>query len=76
MAYRTNFELTSQELRDIIFGKTTFKKCPACDNNGKAYYDENGCPPLPYPHPDWGDNYVTEACEECDGLGYLFVYNI
>jgi hypothetical protein len=67
---------SNQELRQIIFGKTIFRKCPACDGDGQEYWDENGCPSLPYPLPEWGNNYVCGDCEQCDGLGYtLFPAN-
>ena len=68
-------EFSSEELRRIIFKKDTFSKCPACNNEGKVFSDENGCPPLPYPHSDWSDNFQTIECEECDGLGYLLTEN-
>lgn len=63
-------EFDSHELRRIIFGKDVFRKCPACDNEGREYWDENGCPARPSPLPEWGDNYVSGDCEQCNGLGY------
>jgi hypothetical protein len=69
-------EFNNHELRRIIFGKDIFRKCPACDNVGQEYWDENGCPPRPSPLPEWGDNYEKADCEECRGLGYnLFPAN-
>jgi hypothetical protein len=59
------------DLRDIITGKAQFRKCPACDKNGREYWDETGVSVLPYPHPDWGDNYESGLCEECSGIGYV-----
>ena len=64
-------ELETEVLREIILGKRTYRKCPACDNNGVEYWDESGESVLPYPHPDWGSHYNTGPCENCDGLGYL-----
>lgn len=65
MQYLTNIhEFTSDELRDIIFGRATITKCPACDKEGKCFGDENG-------------NIVQEEtdyfewCEECNGLAYI-----
>ena len=36
-------ELTAEEIRNIITGKTTYRKCPLCDDDGIEYlrYDEN-----------------------------------
>ena len=64
-------EIEIQQLRDIITGKRHYRKCPRCDNDGKEYWDETGTSVLPYPHPDWGDNYDSGPCENCDGLGFI-----
>lgn len=64
------FELSKEEYRNIILGKITFRKCPACDNNGREYWDEEGVSVLPYPHPDW-ENYSEGDCENCNGLAYI-----
>lgn len=63
--------ITSERLRDIITGKIKYKKCPCCDNEGYEYWDENGVSVLPYPHPDWGNNYERGACQNCCGVGYV-----
>lgn len=60
-----------EELRQIICGEISFRKCPACDKNGLEYWDENGNGVSSFPHPDWGDNYQCGPCESCDGLGYI-----
>ena len=65
------FELDTEELRNIITGKTSFRKCPCCNKEGLEYWEETGVSVLPYPHPDWGDNYESGPCDECDGLGYV-----
>ena len=65
------FVFDKEELRNIILGKVTYRKCPSCDNDGREYWDETGASVLPYPHPDWGDNYNTGNCENCDGIGYV-----
>ena len=64
-------EFTSEGLREIILGKVEFKKCLCCDNNGKQYSNDDGCPPLPYPHPDWGDDVEGIECENCEGVGFV-----
>lgn len=64
-------EISVEEFRKIITGKQTYRKCPACDKEGKEYWDESGMSVLPYPHPDWGDNYNEGPCQECDGVGYI-----
>lgn len=58
-------------LRDIILGKTIYRKCLSCDNNGREYWDENGISVLPYPHSDWGENYNMGKCENCGGLAFI-----
>ena len=58
-------------LRDIITGKQTFRKCPACDKDGREYWDENGNGANSYPHPDWGVDYDSGPCRNCDGLAYI-----
>ncbi len=65
------FELSRDELREIILGKIHYRKCPNCDNNGREYWDENGEGVSPFPREEWGDNYNEGACENCDGLGYV-----
>lgn len=62
--------VTSEELRDIILGKITYRKCPCCDSNGTEYWDIDGEVVLPYAHPDWED-YNQGECENCDGVGYI-----
>lgn len=64
--------LDTKELRAMLTGEVNVRKCPACDKEGKEYWDENGCSPLPYPHPDWGDNYDCGQCESCKGVGYIW----
>jgi hypothetical protein len=64
-------DITPEELREIILGKITFRKCPCCDNDGYEYWDENGISALPSPHPSWKDNYTKGACQNCHGIGYI-----
>lgn len=64
-------ELSIGELRDIITGKQTYRKCSACDKSGLEYWDENGMSVQSSPHPSWGDSYESGPCEECDGVGYI-----
>jgi hypothetical protein len=64
-------EIEIEFLRDIITGKQTYRKCLACDKNGREYWDETGTSVLPYPHPDWKDNYECGPCDNCDGIGYV-----
>ena len=61
-------ECTNDWLRSVITGEVTFRKCPACDNEGIEYqaYDENGqtCP---------SSDPTAERykCEKCKGLAYI-----
>lgn len=58
-------------MRDIIFGRVQYRKCPACDNDGMIHYDgETGDGANPYPIPNC-ECPAEDACEECDGLAYL-----
>lgn len=64
-------ELTINEMRDIIFGRVQYRKCPACDNNGEIHYDGatgDGANPFPIPNCEYPE---TETCSECDGLAYV-----
>ena len=63
-------DLTNSELRDIILGKTTYKKCPGCDQNGREYWEETGTVVLPYPLATW-ISHDSGLCQSCDGLGYI-----
>ena len=68
-----DWNLYNEELRDIILGKTTFRKCPCCDNNGRVYYDGNTglgvgpCPPAGIAEEDIAD----DTCDDCHGLGFI-----
>lgn len=68
--------LDNEELREIILGKTTFRKCPACDNKGQVYYDgRTGFGVGPYPPSNVAiEDIATDRCDDCDGLGYLYNY--
>jgi hypothetical protein len=66
------YELEKCELRDIIFGRVQYKKCPACDTDGYVWYNgETGCAALPSPDPSWGEWTECQECDECNGLGYI-----
>ena len=67
-------QLTSEELRRIILGKTVYRKCPNCDENGIEYWDENGENVGPAPKEEWTDNYEQGECANCDGVGYVIAY--
>lgn len=38
MAYDC-WELSTEHYRDVIEGKTHFRKCPSCNGNGYDYYN-------------------------------------
>ncbi len=64
--------LSKDQLRDIILGKVTFRKCPSCDNNGVEYWcGLTGAGAGPFARPEWGENCESGDCENCDGLGYI-----
>lgn len=60
----------SEELRDIIFGRVTFRKCPDCDKEGRVFADEDGNVITPA-QADEEEFPYWEKCEECNGLGYI-----
>jgi hypothetical protein len=63
--------ISTKRFREIITGKIKYRKCLACDNEGREFWEETGCSVLPYPHPDWGDNYESGPCDVCEGVGYV-----
>lgn len=66
------FTLPRKEFVDIILGKTTYRKCPLCDENGIQYWDnENGTDIQSYRKSEWGDEYNAGCCENCEGLGFI-----
>jgi len=55
-------------IRDVIQGKTKFRKCPNCDNDAmeiQEYNDEG------YPVPPGTDGAHRDECTICEGIGYL-----
>jgi hypothetical protein len=69
-------ELNRQEIRAICLGKFSARKCPACDNDGREYYDGRtglGAGPMP---PDGipEDDIASEPCANCDGVGYILKF--
>ncbi len=66
------FELTKEQFRNIILGKTTYRKCPLCNNDGIQYWDNvDGGDIQSYRKPEWGEEYNSGECENCDGLGFI-----
>lgn len=62
------FELSAEELRNIIIGKTLYRKCPLCDNDGdeiQAYDDEGE--PCASDHPE----AMRDTCQNCDGVAFI-----
>jgi hypothetical protein len=58
-------------LRAIILGKVQFRKCPCCDMEGLIYFNDDDSPALASPKAEWGDEYHSEDCENCDGLAFI-----
>lgn len=69
----------SNELRSIIRGECTWKKCPDCHGNGIVYFKWNS--PSQESSTDitleeYNPNdelHGDEPCRLCDGVGYKFV---
>ena len=65
---------SNEELRDIILGRVTYRKCPACDANGQQYWDgESGMGVGPFPPAGINpDDIASGDCQDgCNGLGYI-----
>lgn len=69
-------------LRDVILGKIEWRKCPSCAGKGVEYYNgETGEVWSNMQDNEWkvkealGDNFYTETCENCKGLGFIEIPN-
>lgn len=77
-----HFHMESEEIRNIITGKTSFRKCPNCVGRGYEWYcGETGVvfhnQSLPEEDieealGEWADRY---ECENCKGIGYIVIPN-
>lgn len=63
--------LDAEELRDILLGKMVYKKCPCCDKEGLEYWNEDGEDVSPAPKAEWGEDYCSGTCENCNGLAFV-----
>lgn len=62
-------ELSAEEIRNIITGKTTYRKCPLCDNEGvelTPYNDDGNFVSNDYE----GEKYWDE-CANCNGIAFI-----
>ena len=68
-----NWELTTQQYRDVIEGKTVFRKCPSCSGRGYDYYDTSTGEIISENEASNLKNYEvnTDQCDVCKGLGYI-----
>ena len=73
--------LTSEELRDIIKGVQSYRRCPDCNGEGIVYFkwkNENQEGLVDYisaqEFADWNgnpDQVGYEPCENCEEVGYI-----
>ncbi len=63
------------EVRKFALGKFTARKCPCCDNDGIEYWDEDGIAPGPSPRKEWGEDFGSGACQNCNGIGYIIQFH-
>lgn len=72
------FILEVDELRAVIEGRRSYRKCPACmgkgfewfcGDTGKVFADQSGDSEEYYL--DLSEHVASEACETCHGLGYV-----
>lgn len=78
-------ELSPEELRRIITGKTVYRKCPVCHSRGYVWCYQNDIEAVEASEQD-GDScdwykerykaeYVwQEGCENCDAVGFVVAY--
>jgi len=69
-------EIESKELRDIILGKITFRKCPMCYGEGNMFWteaSEDNCSKRTYEEAGgWGvEGNSTDWCDTCNGVGFI-----
>lgn len=52
--------LTNEELRNILLGTTTFRKCLMCNGTGQTEEEQ-------------GEGWISlpECCEYCNGVGFI-----
>ncbi len=68
------FELDIEEMRCMISGKFTFRKCIECDGKGWLWYDDASGEQVNKPELQEGETnvefyYSRESCYDCCGLG-------
>ena len=78
-------ELSPEELRGIITGKTVYRKCPVCHSRGYVWCYQNDIEAMEALEQD-GDSdewykerynaeYVwKDGCENCDAVGFVVAY--
>lgn len=78
-------ELSVEELRGIITGKTVYRKCPVCHSRGYVWCYQNDVEVGEAPEQD-GESYDwykerykaeyvwQEDCENCDAVGFVVAY--
>jgi hypothetical protein len=71
-----SIELEPDDLRDIIEGKTKFRKCPSCEGSGMTFYIKDSDFPVTnkvYEENGGASNFDNETacCNVCRGVGYV-----
>lgn len=64
---------TKEEVRGIIQGKLSYRKCPCCDNDGLEWWDGMtglGVGPSP-PHTCSVEDLSSGQCQSCGGVAYI-----
>jgi DnaJ-class molecular chaperone len=69
-------EIEPQELRGIILGKITFRKCPLCYGEGTMYWIDNiedNISKRTYEEAGGfrGEGNKQEFCNDCQGVGFI-----
>lgn len=78
-------ELSVEELRGIITGKTVYRKCPVCHSRGYVWCYQNDVEAVEAPEQDgesydwykerYNAEYVwQDDCENCDAVGFVVAY--
>ncbi len=60
-----------EELRAIITGKRSYKRCPDCQGTGIVWGDADGNALSATDAVERGEDVCSEPCQDCDEVGYI-----
>ena len=62
-------QFTTEELRNLIQGKFTFRSCIACQGKGTELVDGRAGMLANFVDPERPEDFYTDTCQDCRGLG-------